>query len=195
MAVVGMAVATLVMGACGGDKEPLGPTATVPQATTTTNPYAIPPVIDEAYVNRVLAGLDHAVGDVVRLVVSSKTIPPEAIERLKALYVGDALQLQVDGFQREMFSNFYGYRNTPGDQTTRVTSLISVVPKCIFAEVDIDFSAVSFNSDPQFSRQWVALVPLGPDTDQTSYNPTPWAFIYQGFKQDLSQPSDPCADF
>ena len=32
--------------------------ATVPAPTTTTNPYAVPAVIDAAYVNRVLAGLD-----------------------------------------------------------------------------------------------------------------------------------------
>jgi hypothetical protein len=30
--------------------------ATVPAPTTTTNPYAVPAVIDAAYVNRVLAG-------------------------------------------------------------------------------------------------------------------------------------------
>ncbi len=89
-----MAVALLVLAACGGDKEPLGPTATVPQPTTTTDPYAVPAVIDEAYVNRVLAGLDQAVGDIVRLVVSTRDIPPEVIDRLKAMYVGDALQLK-----------------------------------------------------------------------------------------------------
>ena len=36
--------------------------ATVPAPTTTTNPYAVPAVIDAAYVNRVLAGLDAADG-------------------------------------------------------------------------------------------------------------------------------------
>ena len=62
--------AGVLVGACGGggNDEPLGPTATVPQGTTTTNPYAVPPVIDEPYVNRVLAGLDQGVGDIVRLV-------------------------------------------------------------------------------------------------------------------------------
>ena len=64
-------VGLVVLGACGGgDDDALGPTATLPQATTTTDPYAVPAVIDEAYVNRVLAGLDQAVGEVTRLVVS-----------------------------------------------------------------------------------------------------------------------------
>ena len=98
LAVVGVLVAALATGvACGGKDEPLGPTATVPQATTTTNPYAVPPVIDEAYVNRVLAGLDQAVGDVIRLVVSSRTLSPEALDRLRTIYVGDALDLSIKG--------------------------------------------------------------------------------------------------
>ena len=190
-----MAVALLVLAACGGDKEPLGPTATVPQPTTTTDPYAVPAVIDEAYVNRVLAGLDQAVGDIVRLVVSTRDIPPEAIDRLKAMYVGDVLQLKVDGFQRDMFADFSGYRDIPGNQKTEVTRLIGVASTCIFAQVNIDFSAVSVNPNPKFSTQWVALIPVEPTQDPNDYNPTPWAFIYEGFRQDLSEPPDPCAGF
>ena len=57
LAVVGLVVAALLATACGDKDEPLGPIGSVPQATTTTNPYAVPEVIDEAYVNRVcLAG-------------------------------------------------------------------------------------------------------------------------------------------
>ena len=69
-----MLLAAVVLAACGGKDEPLVPTATVPQATTTTDPYAIPTVIDEAYVNRVLAGLDHAVGDVTRTAILSAAV-------------------------------------------------------------------------------------------------------------------------
>ena len=76
---------------CGAGKDPVAdvPTATVP--TVPPDPYAVPAVIDEAYVNRVLAALDQAVGDVVRMVIRTKVLSPEAIERLQAIYVGDAL--------------------------------------------------------------------------------------------------------
>ncbi len=191
--VVGVLVACVLVVACSDKKEALGPTATLPQPTTTIDPYAIPPVIDEPYVNRVLAGLDQGVGDIVRLVVSSRTIPPEAVERLKAFYVGKALQLEVDNFQRDMFDDFMGYREIPGNQTSTIIRLIDVSPSCIFAEVHIDFSAVSETPNPALSNQWVALVPLEPLQDPNSYNPTRWKFTYQGFRQDLSAPPNPCA--
>jgi len=192
--VVGVVAAGLLVGACRDEEEPLGPTATLPQGTTTTNPYAVPAVIDEAYVNRVLAGLDQAVGDVVRLVVSSRTIPPEALDRLQAIYVGDALQLEVDNFQRDLFENFVGYRENPGNKTTTVTDLIEVSETCIFAQVNKDFSAVSFDPDPAFSTQWVALVPLESTRDPMNYNRTRWVYTYDGFRGDLSAPPNPCAD-
>jgi len=193
-AVVGMVMVGLLVGGCGGKEDALGPTATLPQPTTTTDPYAIPAVIDEPYVNRVLAGLDQAVGDVVRIVVGSRTIPPEAIERLKAIYVGDALQLKVDGLQNDMFRGFSGYRAVPGNKTTTVTRIIEATPSCIFAEVHKDFSAVSTNSDPALSIQWVALRPLDQTRDPMGYNSTRWVFTYDGFRQDLSKPDNPCVE-
>jgi hypothetical protein len=193
MTVVGVVAGMLLSGACGSKEEPLGPTATVPQATTTTDPYAVPAVIDEAYVNRVLAGLDQAVGDVTRLVVSSRTIPREAVERLKALYVGRSLQLSVDLYQDDIFNNFEGYRESPGNQATTLVRLIDVNPGCIFAQVNTDFSAVSLYPDPALSNAWVALVPLDDSQDPNGYNPTRWAFASEGFRKDLSQPENPCA--
>jgi len=105
---VAAAAVALAVG-CKGPSEPLVPTATVPQATTTTNPYAVPAVIDEAYVNRVLAGLDQALGDLVRLVVSTKSIPPEALDRLRALYVGVHRQFQLDLLSADLQMGFANY--------------------------------------------------------------------------------------
>jgi hypothetical protein len=191
MAVVGMAVATLVMGACGGEKEPLGPTATVPQATTTTNPYAIPPVIDEAYVNRVLAALDHSVGETVRHTVRAKVMDEEVFYRLKAAYIGDAFQLQLEVLQDALLTDFQGYREVPGDRTTVVSRLVTVDKSCVFAEVTRDYSAYAVGQS-QPSLQWVALMPLEASRNQFAYNPTPWVVSYDGFREDRSQPPNPC---
>ena len=123
-----------------------GPTATVatePPTTATINPYAVPPVIDAAYVNRVLAGLDAVVGDVVRLIFRTKTISREAFDRMRAVYADpDRLQREIDGFQRDMRNGFPGYRPEPGNRFTAVTQMITATPACIFARVSRDYSAV-----------------------------------------------------
>jgi hypothetical protein len=183
-----------MVAACGSNKEPLGPTATVPQATTTTNPYAVPLVIDVAYVNRVLAGLDQAVGDVTRLVKSAETITNEAADRLTALYLGDALVLKLQIVQNDVLHQFPGYRDDPGNKKTIVTELITARSDCIFAKVSKDFSAVADSSNPQLSTQWVNLVPLDSRKDPAGYNLVGWMFAYDGFRSDLSAPPNPCVE-
>ncbi len=190
--VAGLATMAAVLVACGGASEPLGPTATVPQATTTTDPYAVPAVIDEAYVNRVLAGLDKAFGDITRIVVETRTVPPEVIKRLDAMYIGLLVQGHIDLFQANLRSGVEGYKQPPGDHHSVVTSLISIKPSCIFAQISRDASAVVESPDLRFATQWVALVPADPALDPQGFNKTTWAFLYEGFPRDFSQPEDPC---
>ena len=166
--------------------------ATVPPATTTTNPYAVPAVIDAAYVNKVLAGLDGVVGDVLRIVQRANTIPPEAYDRLKAVYVDPVfLQIKIDGYQRDIRERFRSYRPNPGNKVSTVSRIISSRPTCIFVEVRRDYSAVGVNGF--IETQWVGLIKHDPSRDPNGYNPTPWAMTYDGFPSDRSQPPDPCA--
>jgi len=168
--------------------------ATEPAPTTTTSPYAVPAVIDAAYVNRVLAGLDAAVGDVIRLVVTTRTIPPEAYDRLRALYSSaDHLQLAIDGFQLDMRRGFAGYKAPPGNKRTEVTEMIMGSPTCIFARVSRDYSAVSLTASAAVDVQWIGLRPLDRTLDPNHYNSTQWSIIYEGFPRDRSQPPNPCA--
>jgi hypothetical protein len=195
MAVVGVVTVVLFAGACGGKEGPLGPTATVPQATTTTDPYAVPPVIDEAYVNRVLAGLDQVVGDAVRSVVRTRLLDEEVLLRLKAISSDDALQLKLNGLQKDLLGGMEGYRDPPGNKITTATRLIAANPSCVFAEVVKNFSAVNADGAQHLSIQWVALVPLDPTRDPKHYNVTGWMFAYDGFPDDRSEPPDPCDGF
>lgn len=176
--------------------EKAGPTATVatePAPTTTTDPYAVPTVIDVPYVNRVLAGLDAAMGDVTRLVVRTQTIPPEALNRLRAAYKDpDYLQIQIDNFQSDMRKGFSSYKAEPGNQVTTVAQLINAGPTCIFARVQRSYAAVSASGSSDAHVLWVALQRLDPIRDPDRYNPTQWAYIYDGFPPDRSQPTDPC---
>jgi hypothetical protein len=173
-----------------------GPTATVatePASTTTTNPYAIPPVIDAAYVNRVLAGLDAVMGDVTRMIIQTKTIPREAYDRMRALYDNDQrLQLAIDSFQADLRRAFSGYKQEPGNKRSSVTQLITVTSSCIFAQIIRDYSAVGIDSSTD--TQWVALRPLNSARDPHGYNTANWAFSYEGYTESHSQPRDPCAN-
>jgi hypothetical protein len=183
----------LLLGACHA-KEAANevPTATVPQGTTTTNPYALPAVIDEAYVNRVLAGLDQAAGDFGRLVISTKSLLPETIDRLNALYIGEHLQFQLDLIAIELRTGFPNYRQPAGDRITTVTDLIYASPVCIFAKVLRDYSKVSVKVFDETTTQWVELLPADMTTRYAAYNPTGWVFAYDGFQSDRSAPENPC---
>ncbi|MEA2973796.1 MAG: hypothetical protein QOG82_2254 [Actinomycetota bacterium] len=194
LAVVGLVVAALLASACGDKDEPLGPTATVPQGTTTTNPYAVPAVIDEAYVNRVLAGLDQAVGDLTRLIATSQALPPEVLERLRSIYIDeDQFQFEIQLFQSSLGRGFEGIRPDPGNRVTTVTELIHVAVECVFAKVDMDTSAVATTPNPAFRTRWIAIAPL-PDERIALGNVTGWGLIYEGFGPDGTAPSDPCAE-
>jgi hypothetical protein len=167
--------------------------ATEPAPTTTTNPYAVPAVIDAAYVNRVLAGLDAELGHVTRLIVGTRTIPPEAYDRLRSVYgADDWLQLRLDSFQSDMRRGFAGYLSEPGNPRTTVVELISVSTTCIFARVKRDYSAVGPGATSSSERNWIGLRPVDPSRDPKGYNTTRWAFSYDGFPPDRSAPPNPC---
>lgn len=188
-----MIVTALLAGACGSESEPLGPIGSVPQATTTTNPYAVPAVIDEAYVNRVLAGLEQAVGQVTRLIVGSRSLPPEVLDRLKVIYLDDGLlQFVLDIYQTDLLNGFEGVRPNPGNRVTTVIELLSVDQRCVFAKVRTDASAVSLKSGAIY-EQWIGIVPIDV-APPTSFNATTWGFIYEGADENHSAPSDPCAE-
>ena len=195
-AVVAGLLLVTALAACSPDDEPAAPTATLgtaPPVTPTTDPYAVPPVIDAAYVNRVLEALDAAVGEVVRIVVREKRIPQEAADRLQALYLDERrIQLELDSFQDDMRDNFRSYRTEPGNQDSTVLDLISGTPTCIFAKIRRDYSMVGTAIADNSITQWVGLKPRDPSRDLRGFNPTPWAIVVDGFQQDLSQPKNPC---
>ncbi len=163
-----------------------------PQTTTTTNPYAVPAVIDAAYVNLVLAGLDAVMGDTIRLVASTRTMPPIVVTRLRSIYANDRrLQLAIDSYQEEVQSGLAGIRAEPGNRVTVVDELLSVSRSCIFARVRRDYRPVTENPTAP-STQWVALVPLDESRDQGRFNRTGWALAYDGFPPNLAPPDNPC---
>lgn len=190
-AIVGVVVAGLLAASCGGEGEPLGPTATVPQAPPTTDPYAIPPVIDEAYVNRVLAGLDHSTGDVVRLVVETRVISQEAVDRVSALYAQEGLtQDKVELLRDDLNQGFPGLRIPTGNPRSAVIEILAASEQCIFVAVDRDYSELNDRPVDLPSREWIAIQRTS-DTPGV-FNPTGWEYIYEGFESGGLRPNNPC---
>ncbi len=75
----------MVLCSCSADGTDSSSGATVPRATSTTDPYAVPATIDIPYLNRVFAALERINGDATRLIVAAKRITPEAAALLHAI--------------------------------------------------------------------------------------------------------------
>jgi len=190
-------IAVLVaLPACSSDAPNSGPSATAGTAapnTTTANPYAIPVVIDVGYVGRVLDGLDALKGDVTRLIVTSKTIPREAFDRLQAMYTSDdLLDREITSYSKDLADGLSAYRPNPGNKKSTVRELITKTPQCLYVRVDRDYSAVGVNGTTG-RAEWIALRPLDRSRDPHNYNQTGWAYLYEGFTQQRTQPAqNPC---
>lgn len=187
-------VATLAACSGGGDKEATG--ATVPASlatTTTTDPYAVPQVIDTAYVNRVLAAMDAGIGEVVRIIYRTREMRAEVYDRLRAFYAeGNTLKLATESLQDDLLDDFEGYKPNPGDTHTAVETLITVRSDCIFLEAARDFSEIGTNPNPANSQLWLGLKPLDQKRDIGEYNATGWMIVYEGYAPGRRQPTDPC---
>lgn len=200
MAVVGSICALLLGGCADKPAEPEVPAATVPTApatTATTNPYAVPPVIDAAYVNRVLAWFDQVEGDVVRHVIAVRTLTPEDVAVLRSINASDGLfQVALDAYQYTLRTGLGGFLPNPGNMKTVVLEMLSVKSSCVYVKVDRDASAVARNPNPALRTEWVALRRL--DSPPTSSNPTGWGYVLNGGGGGASPRApdrDPCAQF
>jgi hypothetical protein len=195
--VVVIVASALATGACSKGASKAGPSATAPGApaqTTTTDPYAVPPVIDAAYVNRVLEALDAAVGDVVRLIIRTHDVSPEVFDRLGAVYLRrEDVNLFLSSIQRSMREGFTGFRADPGNKRSTVAELLSASTSCIYVRVARDYSQVANHPDPGPSMEWVGLQPRDSSRSPYNYNPTPWMIALEGVTSNLTQPPSPCA--
>ena len=196
---VAVAAVTVVLAACSDNGDgalgvPSATVATAPATTTTTNPYAVPAVIDAAYVNRVLAGLDAAFGDVARDLARTKQLPDRTVERLKGIYGNlEIFNLQFGVLQVYARTAPIPLPDVPGNKRTTVQELLISQRECIYASVMRDYSAFVGRAQPA-RTEWVALKPLQPGTDIVGINPTGWAYVYEGSDPDGRAPStSPCS--
>ncbi len=168
-------LALLALSSCGGSGAySAGPTATVPRSTSTTDPYAVPAIIDVPYLNRVFAALKKVNGDATRLIVANRRITPEAADLLHAVYADDEFKAQAEDWNNLIDGGLKTFRPNPGDRTTHVRQLLIVRSECLALSVDRDYSALAANPEAGASAL-VSLVPRPPN----AVNPTPWAISAQ----------------
>jgi hypothetical protein len=173
---------------------------TTTSTSTTLAPasYAVPEVIDQAYVQRVVSAYDKVLGDAIRVLKRDGGVSDEFLKHLLAIYTQPEFESQTRGWQQAAAEGDLDKRPAvPDDPVTRVVRLARADAKCITAEVDRDLRpTLQPGVEPAESDQpdYVVLVRKKPDRDPTASNPTPWVMAFDGFKIDGTEPVNSCDD-
>jgi hypothetical protein len=169
---------------------------TVAPTTTTTvpNPDLIPAVITPAYVDAVFKALDHIYGNVVRLMVNTSNIPPEATADLRAIFADPQFATELKIFSLELDQKPGDLRDPPGDEITTVEKLLDVSRSCIYLRTTTNYAPVLKDPATSDGSEYYALIPKPDTIDPENLNATAWAIFYnESFQTPTPPPADPCA--
>jgi len=149
----------------------------------------MPATIDAAYVDRVLAYLDHLQGEALRSVRAANAITPKFTEIETAIRAdGHELRLATDLQAANISKGWPNIRALPGERRTVVTTLLKWSRGCVVAAVSVDFSALTIGRQTQYPQWYIGLVPTLP----TLINPTHWAISNDGYEPGGGTPEAPC---
>lgn len=199
IAALGLVAACSPSGTKGPETTvPTAPTATTASTTSAvpiTDPFAVPPVIDEAYVNRVLAALDAVEGNVLRRVVASGSVEAEATAGLRSIYNDPEYELELKVLLEDLTTGLDRIKRPPGNRRTVVKRLVSGDSSCVLAEVDMDFSELLAAPQPRVDEIiMVAIKPTQAGANPAALNPTPWSFSYiEVVDKGAEMKEQPCA--
>lgn len=158
----------------GGDGSASSTGATADAGKISGDPFVVPAKTDAAYVNRVLRGLNKVYGDVVREVRRTGSVGPSQLESLRAIFNDPLFARQEKLFESVADEDPARLQEPMGDRKMTVRRLITAGPRCIFALVAFDFSAVLKNA-PETEPSYVTLEPTQDSADPRNINPTPWS--------------------
>lgn len=180
-------LAVALLGGCSGGRD--DDTLPPPASTTTSADYSVPEVIDVAYVEKVMAALDHVYGDAIRTLAKERQITKEFLDHLAAIYTPSEFELAQDIWVKDLAEGLKGIRSKPGDPRTKVQRVLRAEAGCVIAAVDRDFSETRETPDQPTPQEFIALTPIA---EERHHNPTPWLIAFDGFKDDGSEPKAPC---
>lgn len=183
-----------------GSHDRSGPTARVAeQAPPTTiatidDPYAVPQVIDVAYINQVLAALDHIYGEAIRTLVRDRAVTPQFTDLMRSIYTEEQLHQITDLAAHARDKGFSTMSPTPADPKTVVQRVLRASVTCIFVAVDRELSPVSAPGPTiPVPQNYIALQRSADSPAARDPNPTIWRMAYEGFRPDGSEPAVRCA--
>ena len=131
---------------CGSSRSQSQPNVfdeegTASTTTTTADPYAVPKVIDAAYVNKVLAAHNEIVGQVRRDVLANHKLSDEDTAKLKAIYIDDALSGQLRVWTDAALIAHPEFKPNPGDPIETVKTIHHADSDCIWVTTVTDEDA------------------------------------------------------
>lgn len=182
---VSVVLVIIVLAGCGsggrssgadGDAQPGTATGASGATTTTTvDPYAIPSVIDAAYIERVLDALESVRVQVRNHVVATRQFDPSDDSRLRAIYGPDFY-----AFARQRFSDIAivgdpEMKPVIGPTRSVVTKVQSASASCIWAETTNDDTANQVRPTPPLHATSI----LRQREHDRALNPTPWVWMVE----------------
>jgi hypothetical protein len=171
----------VLLAGCDGDgrtDDTLPPEETT--TSTTAVSYAVPDVIDAAYVGRVIQALDHVYGDAVRHLAKTRRVDEEFLKPLVAIHNPRIFGLVQDLWVKLQAKEFEGLRSEPGDPVTRIDKLLRADRECVLIEGDQDLTPFFDTDDPTNHHPYIGLTPIQAGRNPGNLNPTPWTVNFAG---------------
>jgi hypothetical protein len=178
LALGGMAM--LAVAACSSGTHHASPPTTSLAPSTVAAPDAdiVPPVITVAYVNAVLAVLNHVYGNATRALVASRRMTPDVRADLRSIYNDPAYGQQLSAAQLSLTTVITNVRLHPGDPVILVKKLMSAAATCVFFEATTDLSKVLVHPTPSAASEYFELARKQPGGDPRDLNQTRWAISF-----------------
>ncbi len=172
---------------------PSDPTSTAPATTTTTVPdtTTVPRRITVAYVDAVLARLNHLYGDAVRSTVAAHRLTEFGRKDLQAIYSPRLAAEEDKIFLAAVSAGLTNLRRHPGDRVTRVLKLISASETCIYAKVDTTFGATDIHQVKLPADEFIGLK-QEPARHSPEINRTAWVFFFDLTNYSRTNVPDQC---
>jgi hypothetical protein len=174
--IVVLLAGSVLLAGCGGKTDdvarfdPMAQTSDATTTSTTVDPYAVPAVIDAAYVERVLNALDKVRADVRNHIMDTKQYSPEDDARIRATYSSTQVARVVDEMRDASIVGIPTIRPGSGPSVLTVTKLRFANSSCISAEVTVDERPNQLRPSAPLSAVFI----LRAEAHDKTLNPTPY---------------------